>query len=199
MALIPAIENRIRELGGSITSVGLPLKETLLSISFPHYLYREDWGLYGVDEYFAQHRAIYDADRDEFLDQIESHYFSRHDFACGQHIWQPAAFTPFTPDTSDFKEWDSFMSQHADLSVFRDVCGDGILEFVQLIHSYGFPDHYYVCLQDPVQDNPTVFGTDHEEFFQEISDYGPLARFLERYCTRSEFREIVSDYVKTLA
>lgn len=199
MALIPAIERQIRELGGTTSSADLPLKETLLGISFLHYLYREDWEFYGVDEYFAQHRAVYDRNPDEFLDQLETYYFSKHDFACGQHVWQPAAFTPFTPGTSDFQEWDSFLSQHADLSAFREVCGDGVLEFVQLIYSYGFPDHYYVCLQDPAQDNPTVFGTDHEEFFREISEYGPLAQFLERYCTRADFRKIVLNYVKTLA
>ena len=198
MPLSSKIEARVRELGGSSINGDLSLKDAILGVSFPHYLYHNDWEVYGVDEFFTEHRSVYDSDPQTFLDQVEAHYFAKHDFACGQDFWQPKHFTPLTPGTDDFKEWDTIFSQYADLVPIRSVCGDGPLEFVQLIHSYGFPDHYYICLQDPSDDNPTVFGTDHEEFFQDIRARGPLDQFLDRYCTRSDFREIVSEYVKTL-
>lgn len=199
MPLSSSIEKRICELGGRLSNGDLPMKESLLGITFPHYLYPSDWDLYGVDEFFAEHKSTYETSPDAFLDQIESHYFAAHDRACGQDFWQPKHFTPTTPGTADFKEWNTEFSRFADLSAIRSICGDGPLEFVQLIYSYGYPDHYYACLQDPSQDNPTVFGTDHEEFFQQVRAHAPLEQFLNSYCTRSEFREIVLEHVKNLA
>ena len=195
MIVAPAVRNRIHELGGSTPSEFASLKDFLLGTTFPHYLYDKDWDVYGVDDFFAANRSSYDNDVESFLDLIEQYYFAKHDFACGQHFWQPELFTPFTPGTENFKEWESFFAEYGDLSPVRSLCGDGELEFLQIIHSYGYPDHFYICLQDPSPEDPTVFGTDHEMFFQEIDAYGSLSEFLDRYCTRGDFREIIRDYL----
>lgn len=194
MSVSPAVQNRIRELGGT-PSQSDSVKDFLLETTFPHYLHDKDWEVYGVEDFLDANRATYDNDVEAFLGLIEQHYFAKHDFTYGQHVWQPALFTPFTPGTEDFTEWDSWFAEHADLSPVREVCGEGQLEFVQIIYSYGYPDHYYVCLQDPTPADPTVFGTDHELFLQEITDYGPLSAFLDNYCTRSDFREIVREFL----
>ncbi len=199
MSVAAMIQQRIRNLGGITLAVTLSLADWLLGVTFPHYLYKKDREIYGVDEFFNEHRAVYATDPDEFLDRVEAHYFSEHNFACGQDFWRPGLFTPFTPGTADFKEWGPSFIEEADLSPVRLVCGDGTLEFLKLIYSYGYPDNYYICLQDPVHDNPTVFSTDHEVFFEEISVEGSLLEFLEQYCTRQDFREIVATYIRTLS
>ena len=46
-----------------------------------------------------------------------------------------------------------------------------------------------ISLSDPNLDNPTVFGTDHEVFFSEISNEGSLDDFLKKFVTKDEFVE----------
>lgn len=195
MTIDPDIVSRIKELGGSTDPEASSLQEFLLGTTFPHHLYDQDWDVYGVDEFFEENRAVYDNDVETFLDLIVQHYYSNQDELYGQDIWQPKLFTPFTPGTPDFEEWNSVLIEDADLSPIRAICGDGELQFVQILESYGYPDHSYVCLQDPEPQNPTVFGTDHEEFFQEISDYKRLSDLLNSYVTRDEFRQIIREYL----
>jgi hypothetical protein len=207
MSVTATIQQRIRDLGGSTPAATLSLADWLLGVKFPHNLYPKDWDFYGVDTFFNEHRAVYETNPDELLDRIEARYFAEQDFAkhdfepdfyCGQHFWRPRLFTPFTPGTDDYKEWGASFIEETDLSPVRSVCGEGTLEFVQVIYNVGYPNYYYVCLQDPAQDNPTVFGTDHEVYFVEISVEGSLLECLEEYCTRQDFREIVGKYIRTL-
>lgn len=62
---------------------------------------------------------------------------------------------------------------------------------MQIVHSHGFPDHLYVCLSDPDPSNPTVWGTDHEVFFQEIEPQGSLLEWLQTRMTPQELIAIV--------
>jgi hypothetical protein len=48
-------------------------------------------------------------------------------------------------------------------------------------------------LSDPNPENPTVFGTDHEVFFSELTNEGNLDDFLNRFMTKNELIEIVKD------
>lgn len=43
------------------------------------------------------------------------------------------------------------------------------------------------CLTDPDPENPIVYSTDHEVYFQEIDNKGTLEDFLEKYMTKDEF------------
>ena len=58
-------------------------------------------------------------------------------------------------------------------------------------HSYGFPDNLFICLTDPYQENPIVYGTDHEVFFDEITKQGTLEDFFNSFMTKEELIEIV--------
>jgi hypothetical protein len=197
MNISPAIINRIQELGGNVPSNNQSLKEFLLGTTFPHYLYRKDWDFYGVDDFLDKNRTIFQKDVNKFVKLVEQHYFAKHDFACGQDFWKPELFTPLTPGTPDFNAWQPWFTENSNLSSIRALCGDGLLEFFQIIHSYGYPDHYYICLQDPVPENPTVFGTDHEVYFQEVCARATLLDFLHSYCTRNDFCQIVSEYISS--
>ncbi len=66
---------------------------------------------------------------------------------------------------------------------------------MEIAYSYGFPDGYYICLSDPNPENPTVFSTDHEVYFEEITNEGTFKDFLNRFCTEKEFIEIVRSYI----
>jgi hypothetical protein len=70
------------------------------------------------------------------------------------------------------------------------------MDFVCIFYSYGYPDHYFVCTTDPDQSNPTVYGTDHEAYFDEIENEGSLEEFLDKFMTKEEFREVVKEYLQ---
>ncbi|RXM39113.1 hypothetical protein BOQ62_13640 [Chryseobacterium sp. CH21] len=69
------------------------------------------------------------------------------------------------------------------------------MDFICIFYSYGYPDHYFACVTDPDQTNPTVYGTDHEVYFQEIDEKGSLEEFLDRFMTKEEFLETVKEYL----
>ena len=64
-------------------------------------------------------------------------------------------------------------------------------DFIRLFYRYSYPDNLYICLQDPNPENPTLWGTDHELFFTEISNEGSLKDWLNRYMTQDELLVIV--------
>ena len=192
--------NQLEKLGGRYLKPRTDsLKGYTEAIRFPHVLYDEDWDVYGIDQYFADNRATFDKSESKFFDKLEKHYFTNSETARGQTFWRTKLFTPLTPGTDDHEEWSSYFQnpEHVDLTPLREVFGNGQLEFMQIIYNYGYPDHFYVCLQDPKPKNPTVFGTDHEVFFREYSIQGPLSNFLKRFLTKKEFRKIVKEYLES--
>ncbi len=192
------IISRIKKLGGQILKArDDTLRAHMSTIQFPHVLYDQDWDVYGIDAFYEKNRGAFHSTPTDFYDALEAEYFTDSDKPRGQSFWCNELFTPLTPGTDHFKEWSSCFdsSDSVDLQPIRDIVGGGRLEFVQIMYSFGFPDHYYVCLQDPKPANPTVFGTDHEVFFQEYSVVEPLSMFLKRFLTRSAFRKIVREYL----
>ena len=69
-------------------------------------------------------------------------------------------------------------------------------DFIQVFYSYGFPDNYYICLSDPNPENPTLFGTDHEEYFREVTNEGNFEDFLNTFMTKDELLEIVKKRIE---
>jgi len=193
------ILKRIQELGGTFKKAS-SLQEAIWGIEFNHPLYpHELWGheLYGIDEFYDKNEVLYKADKDEFYNSLLAHFFSDHDLPYGQTFYKKKLFTPLKKGTDDYEEWGSIFedSTMTDLSVIKDVVGDGKLEFIQIAYSYGFPDHYYVCLSDSNPENPCVFGTDHEVFFLEISNEGTFEEFLNRFYSKAEFLELAKSYI----
>ncbi|WP_338769544.1 hypothetical protein WAF17_10060 [Bernardetia sp. ABR2-2B] len=194
------IISRIRELGGTTKSAS-SLQEFLQGIEFNHPLYpKENWGneLYGVDDFYDDNKKLYKQNKDKFYERLMEHFFSDHEIPCGQMFYRKRLFTPLTKGTTDFEEWgDDFEDEEmTNLSEVKKVVGSGSLEFMEIAYSYGFPDGYYICLSDPNPQNPTVFGTDHEVFFEEITNEGAFEEFLKRFYAPSEFLEVVKDYIE---
>ncbi|MDB0601998.1 hypothetical protein PL373_12715 [Tenacibaculum maritimum] len=63
-------------------------------------------------------------------------------------------------------------------------------------YSYGFPDNLFVCLSDPDKENPTVYGTDHEVYFDEITVQGTLEEYFNSFLTKEELIEIIDKKLK---
>ena len=190
--------NQITKLGGRFVKPRTEsLKGYIQAIRFPHVLYNLDWDVYGIDDFLADNRSTFDKSESKFFDELEKHYFTNSETPRGQTFWRTNPFTPLTPGTEDHDEWGSYFDnpEYVDLAPLREIFGEGTLEFMQIIYDYGYPDHFYVCLQDPKPKNPTVFGTDHEEFFREYSMPGTLSDFLEGFLTKKEFRKIVKEYL----
>src|SRR6218665_774417 len=189
------ILDRIQQLGGNIDKVkGNSLQEDLQLIEFSHPLYTDYYEdeLYGADEFYANNRELYLDNKKEFYDRLLDHFFSDHELPYGQDFYRNFLFTPFRKDSDDFGELDGLVEE----SEIREVVKGRDLDFICICYSYGFPDHFFICLTDTNPENPTVYSTDHEVFFSEIEDEGTFEEFLKRYLTKEEFLKIVKDYIE---
>ncbi|MEC4113551.1 hypothetical protein VSO92_05445 [Myroides pelagicus] len=199
------ILNAIHNLGGDISRVsGNSLLEDIQSISFKTVLYPrpEDtpWGvageeepIYGIDDYIEANRTLLNTDKAAFYQKLIAYYYELTEEGRGQMFWSGQLFTPYLEGSADYQEWNADFRDavSVDLSEIEKVVGVKQPTMVQLFYSYGFPDHYYICLEDPNPDNPTVFGTDHEEFFMEISNEGSLEEFMQQFISPEELISIV--------
>ena len=190
------ILDMIEKLGGNIKNVkGNSLQEDLLSITFDTVLYADlydDFEICKLEEFFSENKDLYLSDKDAFVSKMLDEYFCITEDGLGQKFWKAVLFTPFREGTEDFKEWGSMFTDDdmVDLAEIRKATNDSSPDLILLFESYGFPDHYYLCLSDPQPENPTVFGTDHEVFFSEISNEGNLEDFLRKFITKDKFVEI---------
>ncbi|MDS0525121.1 hypothetical protein NNC19_05460 [Clostridium sp. SHJSY1] len=189
------ILERIKALGGNIDNVkGNSLKEDLQKIKFSNPLYPKSFAedLYGVDEFYEKHKNMYLENKDLFYKNIGDHYFSDHEIPYGQSFFRNFLFTPFKEGSEDFGELDEITTEDE----IREVIKCDELDFMCICYSYGFPDHYFICLGDSNQSNPVVYSTDHEEFFTAINHKKNLEDFFKRFLTKEEFLDIVKDYLE---
>lgn len=204
------ILERISALGGDVSNVkGNSLAEDLLSIRFNTVLYPkpidtpwakadEEEPIYGLGNFVNKYLDLYHSDQDAFFEKMFEEYYSLSDEARGQDFWIAESFTPFEVGTESYNEWNSdFVDilESGGLDEIIQVTNNRTPGFVKIIYSYGFPDEYYVCLSDPNPDNPTVWGTDHETYFNEFTKC-TLKEHFDSYMTQSELKEIVIKALK---
>jgi len=197
----PAILSRLRELGIRTDQVqGESLPADWQALRFDSVLYFRPtdtpWApaadtepIAGLGAVVEAHRALLATNPAAFYQQLANHFYQLTEEPHGQVFLRQELFTPFRPGTPDYAEWNDYFTdpEAVDLSALRAITPSEAPDFLCIAYSYGFPDTYYVCLADPQPDNPTVFGTDHEEFFSPLSSYGPLEDFLRRFLSRDEF------------
>lgn len=201
------ILDRINQLGGDISRVkGNNIAEDLLSITFNTVLYKRPvdtpWAtaeqtepIPGLGDFIAENQELVHTHREGLYQKIITHYYRNTEEGFGQTFWQPVLFTPFTKGTADYEEWyEGYFDDDTvvNLSEVEQITGHREGDFLQLFYSYGFPDQLYIRLDDPQLDNPTVFGTDHEVFFGEITNEGSLEAYFNQFMTREELIEIVA-------
>ena len=198
------ILEQIKKLGRNIDNVkGNSLQEDLQSITFDTVLYQrptdtpwataeEEEPIYGIGDFINQNESLFKEDKAAFYDKIIQKYFRVTTEGFGQVFWEASPFTPFKEETPDYAEWNGdFTDDETDLTEIVKVTNDLSPDFVLLFTSYGFTDSYYIALSDPNPENPTLFGTDHEVFFREVTNEGNLEDFLNTFMTKEELLEIV--------
>lgn len=196
------ILERIEELGGNISSVvGKSLTEDLCSITFDTVLYRKNvdtpWSnaddeepIEGLGDFVDENIELYKKDKDVFFNRLYEKYFILTEEAYGQYFWSGEMFTPFREGSTDFEEWNDFFNDDlCSLKKIFNITDNKDPDFVQLFYGYGYPDCIYAVSQDVNSENPTVFGTDHEEWFIEVDVEGDLEKYLQRFWTKKELRE----------
>ena len=153
--------------------------------------------IYGISEFINENEELFKANRQALYDKIIEKYFCLTDEGYGQMFWQPRLFTPFKKGTEDYEEWNSELSdEDIDLTEIIKVTKDATPDFIEVFYSYGFPDNYYICLTDPDQENPTLFGTDHKVYFREVTNEGNFEKFLNTFMTKDELLEIVKKRIE---
>lgn len=201
----PEILTRIQQLGGDTSQVkGQSLQADLQSITFATVLYPrpEDtpWAsandkepIHGLGAFVDENRELFESDPAAFYQKVTDHFYQTTEEPRGQMFFRNTLFTPFKAGTADYDEWnqDFTDAEIVDLSEVYKISADEAPDFMCVAYSYGFPDSFYVCLSDPNPENPTVFGTDHEVFFFEITNEGNLEDFFQRFMTPAEVREMV--------
>lgn len=204
------ILDQIKRLGGNIDNVkGNSMQEDLQSITFDTVLYprREDtpWAsaeqqepIYGIGGFVDENEALFRAHKEAFYDKLIQKYFRKTTEGFGQMFWEVTPFTPFKEGTEDYKEWNSDFTdeEETDLSEIIKVTNDTTPDLILLATSYGFPDNFYIALSDPNPENPTLFGTDHEVFFREVTNEGNLEDFMNSFMTKEEVLEIVRNGIE---
>ncbi|MCR4031837.1 MULTISPECIES: hypothetical protein [Flavobacterium] len=198
------ILEQIKKLGGNIDNVkGNSLQEDLQSITFDTVLYQrpEDapWAsaeeqepIYGIGDFINENEALFKENKEALYEKIIQKYFCQTTEGFGQMFWEVSPFTPFKQGTPDFDEWNSdFTDESTDLTEIIKVTNDPTPDFILLVTSYSFPDNFYITLSDPNPENPTLFGTDHEVFFREVTNEGNLEDFMNSFMSKEEVLEIV--------
>jgi len=207
----PTILARIRQLGGRTDQVtGQSLQADLQAVTFDTVLYprptdtpwataAETEPVAGLSELMQANQALLESDPAAFCQRVADQLYRLTEAPHGQVFFRNDLFTPFRSGTPDYAEWNDYFTDPAevDLSAVYAVTADKTPDFICLAFSYGFPDTYYVCLSDPQPDNPTVFGTDHEEFFCPITNHGPLEDFLQRFMSKEELLERLRQWIAT--
>jgi hypothetical protein len=190
-----AILAQLQRLGGNTDGVtGESLQADLAAIVFKNPLYPTEYltELGGVDEFFAQHQPLYRASKPEFYAKLVGHFFADQEIPYGQAFFRNFLFTPFKADSSDYGELDGLVTPDE----IREVVAGGDLDFMCICYSYGFPDHYFVCLTDANPENPTVYGTDHEVFFSELTKEGTMEEFFNGFITPEEFMAAAKSHLE---
>ena len=191
-----SILDRINALGGNTKNVtGKSFAKDWQAIQFDCVLYDKEFDGWGIPEFCEKNWELYLADEQAFFDKLLQAYFhpSEQD-AYGQTFFKKNLFTPFTPETADYKEWNNLMTETVDFDELESITGQKNPEFIQLFYAYGYPDHYFAVLDDTKQDNPIVVETDHEEFFSSLSS-NTLEELLDSFLTQPEFLEIARECV----
>lgn len=202
-----SILNRIKELGGNIDNVkGESVIDDILSITFNTVLYQRPtdtpWAsaedeepIHGIGEFVDENMDLFNTDKKAFYNKLIKKYFRDTDEGFGQTFWVGNLFTPFKEGSPDFEEWnDDFVDEEiTNLEVITKLTKNPKSDFIHLFYDYGYPDNIYISLSDPNLKNPTLFGTDHEVFFNEILNEGNLEDFLKRFMTKEELLEIVKN------
>ncbi len=177
-SLSGALEARLRALGATVPAGAGTFTERLSSVAFPGpdptFIF-EEWADYAEN-------ALFDALRAQPQRAAELVTYP-------ELVWDVRPFTPFTPGTPDHDEWTGTI----EAGPLTALCGIAAPTVVFLGYSSGWPNHYFVIAEDPHPEDPTVYTTDHEVYFDEVESPGALSELLATLLTPEEFEASVRE------
>lgn len=174
-----AIKERIAVLGGTFQSDGHSLEEDLRTIVFPKTYLIKGFEDFLKDEMYkevAMGKAILEAE-----------------IPYPRMTLQAKNFTPFRKGTEDNKEFGDLNER-----LIREIIQEDVLDFMIIGETDSYPNFYFVCLSDQARENPLVYSTDHESFFDEITVEGTLEEFFHRLVSAEEYQDTMSKLAATL-
>ena len=163
-------------------------------IIWNQFVYPKDWDYYGLADFYQQHIELHQSAKKQFNDALIAHYFTPSENYFGQHVKTYDLFAPFNPSNTHFGSLDGLIEPE-ELKVLVD---GNALAFIPVFETASFPNLYFVCASDPNPENPTLYSTDHETFFQEIEAEGNFADFLNHYLTKAEFLVYAEQYIQEI-
>ena len=168
------LKRRIDLLGGTYNKDCTSISELLQSLSFDKRvlinLERAPFGDAFVDEFYKE---FFEMDTIPSYDIVET------------GAWVEVLskkYTPLTEGTDDYEEWKGCI----DGDSIKEYFGEEGLGFLIIGYAGGFPDHFFVELNDESAD-PMVYGTDHEGWFQEIEEVCTVSEFFNSILTEEEY------------
>ena len=169
------LKRRIDLLGGTYNKDCTSISELLQSLSFDKSV------LLNLSELELFVDAFVDEFYDEFLEMDTIPSYDTIETRARMEVWSKK-FTPLTEGTDDYKEWNNDI----DGDSIKEYFGEEGLGFLIIGQAGGFPDHFFVKLNDESAD-PMVYGTDHEGWFQEIEEVCTVSEFFNSILTEEEY------------
>lgn len=167
-----AIKERIKALGGTYRSGGSSLESDLNNILFP-----KTFLIKGFEDFLQEETYKKLADGEVVLDA---------EIPYPRMTVQSRLFTPFKIGTEDNQEFGDI-----DEELVREIIDAETLDFMIIGETESYPNFYFVCLSDTEKENPLVYSTDHESYFDEITVEGTLEEFLFRLVSAAEYQESI--------
>lgn len=164
------IKERIKELEGSYSFEGESLESNLRGIVFP-----KSYLIKGFEDFLQDETYKRIARGERVLDS---------DIPYPRVTFQPRLFTPFKRGTEDNREFGDLNEEF-----IRETVQAEVLEFMIIGETDSYPNFYFVCLADQEKENPIVYSTDHESFFDEITVEGTLSEFFHRLVSVVDYQQ----------
>ncbi len=174
------IRDRIHELGGKSNFTGESLQKDMESIQF-----NKTFLISGFED-FLQTETY------KKIKEIGS--IPDSEIVYPRITFQSKIFTPFTVGTEDYEEWNDCLEE----ATVRAVINEKVLDFMYIGETNSWPNYYFVCLLDKNPKNPTVYSTDHEVFFDEITIEGTLEDYFKKFVDEVEYFSTMESLVVSL-
>ncbi|MDU1905006.1 MAG: hypothetical protein E6772_09495 [Dysgonomonas sp.] len=174
------IIDRINILGGIYNSVGEDIQSKLEGISFDRSFLLKEFEDYLQDSMYSRIK--------------EGENILEGDISYPRINYQTELFTPFKEGTKDFLENKGLISKEK----VQEIIPYDDPEFIIIGSSDSWPNYYFICSADKDSENPTVYTTDHEVYFDEIEKLGTLEDFFNLFVSPEEFGMTIENLRKEL-
>ncbi len=194
------IIDRIIELGGtvSVDNKEASLRDFFNNLTFNTVLYpkpedtpwddaEDEEPICGLNEFFHNNQDLFKKNFELFYEKLVDTFYCLNRVPRGQVFYTKTLFTPFTKGTQSYEEW----AGEFDENDFKKTIAGTKMELLLIGEYYGYPSTYFICLTDPNPENPKVYSTDSDVYFDEIEYEGTLEEFFNKFISPKELKSII--------